>query len=85
MVTITAAELQRQFGRYRDLAIREPVRVTHHGRDSLVVLSAEEYARLKALDTREALRPWELPADLAQALETVEIPPEAAQFDHEFK
>jgi prevent-host-death family protein len=49
MVTITAAELQKQFGRYREAAIREPVSVTHHGRESLVMLSADEYKRLKAL------------------------------------
>ena len=85
MVTITAAELQKKFGRYRDLAIREPVSVTHHGRESLVVLSADEYKRLKALDTRQAVFPWELPDDLVKALDTAEIPAEAAEFDHEYK
>jgi len=43
MVTITAAELVKQFGFYRDLARREPVSVTHHGRESVVVMSADEY------------------------------------------
>ena len=42
MVTITAAELQNHFGRYRDLAQKEPVLVTHHGRESIVVVSADE-------------------------------------------
>jgi len=83
MVTITAAELQKHFGRYRDLAIKEPVSVTHHGRQSLVVLSADEYKRLKAFDTRQPLHPWELPEDLVTALDHAEIPAEAAQFDHE--
>jgi len=55
MVTVTAADLQRQFGRYRDLALKEPVSVTHHGRESLVMLSAEEYRRLKSYDDRQAL------------------------------
>ena len=50
MITITAAELQKQFGRYRDAALTEPVSITHHGRDSIVMLSAYEYNRLKALD-----------------------------------
>lgn len=50
MITITAADLQKQFGRYRDAALTEPVSITHHGRDSIVMLSAEEYRRLKALD-----------------------------------
>jgi prevent-host-death family protein len=50
MITITAAELQKQFGRYRDAALTEPVSITHHGRDSIVMMSADEYKRLKALD-----------------------------------
>lgn len=85
MVTITAAELQKRFGRYRDVALREPVSVTHHGRESLVVLSADEYKRLKSLDDRQALHAWELPDDAVKALDDVEIPDEGAQFDHEYK
>jgi PHD/YefM family antitoxin component YafN of YafNO toxin-antitoxin module len=83
MVTVTAAELQKQFGRFRDMALREPVSVTHHGRDSLVILSADEYVRLKALDSRQAVHPWELPDDLAKALEKSEPPPFTSKFDHE--
>jgi len=69
MVRITAAELQNHFGRYRDLAQREPVSVTHHGRESIVVLSADEYRRLKSLDTREAFYAHELPDDLVAEFE----------------
>jgi len=69
MVTITAAELQKRFGRYRDMALREPVSVTHHGRESLVMLSAEEYKRLRALDTREAFYTHEFPEDLLDELD----------------
>lgn len=54
MVTITAAELQNHFGRYRDLALREPVSVTHHGRESIVLLSADEYQRLKRYEPSQA-------------------------------
>jgi prevent-host-death family protein len=83
MVKITAAELQKQFGRYREVAIREPVSITHHGRESLVMLSADEYRRLKALDSRNAVRPWELPDDLALAIETATPPEATREFDHE--
>ncbi len=85
MVTITAAELQRQFGRYRDMALKEPVAVTHHGRESLVILSAEEYRRLAALDTRQAFYAWELPDALAKALDEAEAPDHAAEFDNELR
>jgi len=44
---ITAAEFQRDFGAFSDKARREPVVITQQGRDSLVVLSAEEWERLK--------------------------------------
>ena len=50
MKTVTAADLQKQFGKYRDMALGEPVSITHHGRESLVMLSAEEYERLKKMD-----------------------------------
>jgi prevent-host-death family protein len=83
MVTVTAAELQKQFGRYREAAIREPVSVTHHGRESLVMLSADEYKRLKALDNRQPVYPWELPDALAEALEKAEPPEFTRRFNHE--
>ena len=85
MVTITSVELQKQFGRYREVALREPLSVTHHGRNSLVVMSAEEFERLKALDTRKAVHPWELPDDLGKALETAEPPAFTAQFNNELE
>ncbi len=69
MVTITAAELQNHFGRYRDLALKEPISVTHHGRESIVVMATEEFKRLKALDTRQAFYTHEIPDDIVAELE----------------
>lgn len=83
MVTITSAELQRNFGRYKEVAQREPIRITSHGRESLVVLSAEEYRRLAALDTRRAYHPADLPPELRDALEETRPPAEATRFDGE--
>lgn len=83
MVTITAGELQKQFGRYRDMALKEPVSVTHHGRESLVMLSSDEYKRLKALDDRKAYYAWELPDDIVAALEKSQPPEATKAFDHE--
>jgi len=83
MVTITSADLRRQFTRCRELALKEPVSVTHRGRESLVMLSADEFKRLKALDMREALYAWEIPEELAKALETAEPPAFTAPFDQE--
>lgn len=83
MVTITAGDLQKQFGRYRDMALREPVSVTHHGRESLVMLSADEYKRLKSFDDRKAYYAWELPEDIVDALENTQPPEFTKTFDHE--
>ena len=38
--------------------------MTSHGRDSLVLLSADQYARLKVLDDRAAVYAHELPDNL---------------------
>lgn len=69
MVTVRAAEFQKQFGKFREMALREPVSVTHHGRTSLVMISAQEYERLKSLDSRVSLHPADLPADAMEALD----------------
>ena len=76
MLTVAATELQRRLSHWRERARYEPVVVTRHGRESLVLLAAEEYRRLKRLD-REPLYPWELgEADLA-ALREAHAPDEA--------
>lgn len=67
--TVTASELQKNFGRYQAQAQRGAVKVTSHGRESVVLLSAEDYERLKKLDDRVACHPADLPDDLAAALD----------------
>jgi prevent-host-death family protein len=47
MLTISSQELQRRTGEVQIEAAREPVVVTTHGRPRCVLLSVEEYARLK--------------------------------------
>lgn len=69
MTTVTASELQKNFGRYQAHAQREAVKVTSHGRESVVLLSAEHYERLRKLDDRVAMHPADLPYDLKQALD----------------
>lgn len=83
MVTITSGELQKKFGLYRDMALKQPVTVTDDGRNSLVVLSAEEYDRLKALDSRKAVYPWELDEEMMAALDQSAAPGFTARYDEE--
>src|SRR5688500_10063143 len=42
----TSAELVRQFGQWRHKASHEPLYVTHHGRDTHVLLTADTYNEL---------------------------------------
>jgi prevent-host-death family protein len=54
----TAAEVTRNFGHWQDRAMQGPVRVTHHGRPRVVIVSAQDFERLnqsspRALDTAE--------------------------------
>ena len=49
---ISTAEFIKNYGTLADKALIEPVVITKNGRDRLVVLSAEEYARLKRRDRR---------------------------------
>jgi len=69
MTTVTASELQKNFGRYQAQAQREAVRVTSHGRESVVLLSVEDYERLKKLDDRVSMHVSDLPDDLVAELD----------------
>ncbi|MFC0243897.1 type II toxin-antitoxin system Phd/YefM family antitoxin [Falsochrobactrum ovis] len=46
MKRISAAEAKNGFGRFMDLARREPVLVEKHNRPVIVAISVEEYERL---------------------------------------
>lgn len=82
-VSVSSGEFLKAYGRISETALREPVSITNHGRERLVLLSAEEYRRLKRND-RVALSVWELSEEDIRALEASDAPPEAAQFDHEY-
>ena len=83
MVRISSAEMQKQFGVYSETAQREPVTITKHGRDSLVLLSVADYERLKSFDTRRHYYAWELPDNIVKAIEEAIPPGESKQFNHE--
>ena len=82
MVRVSAGECQRQWGRVQDLAIIEPVTITSNGRDRMVLLSAEEYYRLRRRD-RRVMTLDEFTEDDIAALEAVRAPVDSAAFDYE--
>lgn len=82
ILTVTASEVAKNFGRYQDVALTQPVAVSSNGRAKTVIVSADEWRRLKRRD-RQARRIEEMGADFFALLAKTEPPPEAAQFDDE--
>jgi prevent-host-death family protein len=84
MIKVSAAEFQRNIGRYQDVALVQPVAVTRNGRERTVMISIEEYHRLKRRD-RQVLELADFAeADIA-ALEETRAPQSSRAFDHEIK
>ncbi len=82
MQRVTSREFQRDFGRFQDGALKAPLSITQNGRERLVILSAEEYTRLKRRD-RQAIAVENLSDADIDAILRVEPPAEAARYDHE--
>jgi prevent-host-death family protein len=81
---VTASEFQQAFGALSDKARREPVVITKHGRDSLVVMAAEEWERLKRRDRK--VGPIEaLSDDWVEAIRRADVPVDYIHLDAELK
>ncbi len=81
---VSSAEFLENYGTLTDKALSEPVTITRNGRDRLVVLSIEEYERLKRRD-RRVYAIEEMSPEQVAALERAEVPPEYAHLDAELK
>jgi prevent-host-death family protein len=75
---VAASEFQRNIGVYQDRALTEPVIVTRNGRERTVLLSAEEFRRLKQRD-REVLAVEDLSDGDLAAIAAAKVP---AEYDH---
>ncbi len=81
---VTASEFQQSFGALSDKARHEPVVITKHGRDSLVIMPVEEWERLRRRDRRVGLAS-ELPQEWADSVRDAKVPDEFAHLDAELK
>jgi prevent-host-death family protein len=81
---IPSSELQKNFGALADKALTEPVTITRNGRDRLVLLSVEEYERLKRRDRRVVLLEEFTDEEMA-LIAQAEVPAEFAHLDAELK
>lgn len=84
MIKVSAAEFQRNIGKYQDIALREPVAVTRNGREGTVLLSANDYRDLSQ-NYRRVMRLEDFTEEDLRAIEASRIPEEARAFDHEVK
>ena len=54
-IRATAKEVQKNFGRFQDEALKQPVLVTNNGRPKTVLISIDDYERMSARDRRVRL------------------------------
>jgi prevent-host-death family protein len=82
IMKVTSAEFQKNYGTVADRALTEAVTITRNGRDRLVLLSAEEYSRLKRRD-RRVVRVGELTLEEIAQIRASEMDPAHAHLDAE--
>ena len=81
---VTTADFIKNYGTLADKALSEPVTITKNGRDRLVMLSAEEYARLKRRD-RRVVRLEDFTDEEMALIAKAEMPAELSHLDDELK
>jgi prevent-host-death family protein len=72
-ITVASSEFQTRAGLYLDQAAKSPVFITKHKRPSRVLLDIDEYNRLKARDTRVAIKSEDLSEDIINALDNADF------------
>lgn len=82
--SVSSVEASKAFGRISRRALAAPVIITHHGNDSLVLISAAEYQRLKSRD-REVLALTNFSDEDRAAIAASRTPAEVAKFDDELR
>jgi PHD/YefM family antitoxin component YafN of YafNO toxin-antitoxin module len=66
--------------RYQDVALTQPVVVTRNGRDRTVMISAEEYRRLKQRD-RQVFATADTPEEIVEAVRHSKMDPRHNHLD----
>jgi PHD/YefM family antitoxin component YafN of YafNO toxin-antitoxin module len=84
MTKVTSGEFTREFGRYRALAQREALVITNHGRDDLVLMAVQDYARLRRYEP-QALHVSQLSRDVIAEFGSVAVSKAAEKYNREYK
>ena len=67
MKTVSATDAKQRFAAVIDAAQREPVRIRRQNRDVAVILSAEEYDRIRKVNVAELLQTMDRISEKAAA------------------
>ncbi|MEC4593143.1 MULTISPECIES: type II toxin-antitoxin system prevent-host-death family antitoxin [Nitrospirillum] len=81
MRRFSSLDLQRNVAQVQEAALREPVTVSYHGRDRLVILSVDEFERLKQRD-KMVISMEEMPEEFLRALQEPYYDADQAALDH---
>lgn len=84
MLKVPSGDFQKHIGRYQDIALTQPVVVTSRGRERTVLISTNEYHRLKRRD-RQVIAAADFTEAELDEIANAEVSGEAAAFNHEFK
>ena len=81
---VSTAEFIKNYGQLADRALAAPLTITKNGRDRLVVLSVQEYTRLKHRD-RTVVRIEDFSSEEMALIAKAEVPPGHEHLDEELK
>ena len=80
MIRVSSTEFSKDVSRYQDAALTQPVVVTCDGHDQSVMISADEYRRLKRRD-RQVLATAETPDEIIEAIRSSTMDPRHNHLD----
>jgi prevent-host-death family protein len=84
MIRVSSTEFGKEVGRYQDAALTQPVVVTRNGRDRTVMISADEYRRLKRRD-RQVFATVDAPEEIIEAVKNSTMDPRHEPLDNLLK
>ena len=81
---VSSAEFITNYGTLADQALQEPVTITRNGRDRLVLISSEEYERMRRRD-RRVIRVEDLSDEEMEEILKQRVPEEYDYLNDELK
>jgi PHD/YefM family antitoxin component YafN of YafNO toxin-antitoxin module len=81
---VSSAEFIKNYGTLADKALQEPVTITRNGRDRLVLISSEEYERMRRRD-RRVIRVEDMSEEEMEEILNQRVPEEYDYLNEELK